>query len=114
MSGQASASRARRPVPDTALGIAGPLAASIALPAKVATRRLPLYDAYQLGDALLRNSIPNSLGREPVPSCQKSWTHASRNAESLIKLARQDHHGRGDGRLDHQFRNLGYQRYLQG
>src|SRR6266704_1434030 len=71
MSGQASASRARRPVPDTALGIGGPLAASIGLPAKVATRRLPLYDAYQLGDALLWNSIPNSLAREPVPSCQK-------------------------------------------
>src|SRR5438876_886520 len=71
MLGQASASRVRRPVPDTALGIGGPLAASIALPAKVATRRLPLYDAYQLGDALLRNSIPNSLGRDPVPSCQK-------------------------------------------
>ena len=30
-------------------------------------------------------------------------THASRNAESLIKLARQNHHGRGDGRVDHQF-----------
>ena len=26
---------------------------------------------YQLGDALLRNSIPNSLGRDPVPSCKQ-------------------------------------------
>src|ERR1700724_4341201 len=26
---------------------------------------------YQLGDALLRNSIPNFLGRDPVPSCKQ-------------------------------------------
>ncbi len=26
---------------------------------------------YQLGDPLLRNSIPNSLGRDPVPSCKQ-------------------------------------------
>jgi hypothetical protein len=26
---------------------------------------------YQSGDALLRNSMPNSLGRDPVPSCQQ-------------------------------------------
>src|SRR6202043_277295 len=26
---------------------------------------------YQLGDALLRNSIPNFLGLDPVPSCKQ-------------------------------------------
>src|SRR5450755_5142872 len=68
---------------------------------------------YQLGDARLRNSNPNSPGYDPFPP-ETSWTHASRNAESLIKLARQDHNGRGDGRLDYQFGSLGHRRHLQG
>ena len=70
---------------------------------------------YQLGDALLRNStIEFALGATRFPPAKTSWTHASRNAESLIKLARQDHHGRGDGRFDRQFRGLGHRRHLQG
>src|SRR5260370_39995139 len=69
---------------------------------------------YQPGDALLRNSIPNSPWARPGSLLQTSWTHASRNAESLIKLARQDHNGRGDGRVDHQFRRLGHRRPLPG
>src|SRR6478672_9738106 len=69
---------------------------------------------YQLGDALLRNLIRNSPWARPGSLLQTSWTHASRNAESLIKLARQDHYGRGDGRVDHQFRRLGHRRHLPG
>ena len=69
---------------------------------------------YQLGDALLRNSMPNSSWARTGSLLTTSWTHASRNAESLIKLARQNHYGRGDGRFDHQFRCLGHRRHLQG
>src|ERR1700737_279899 len=65
---------------------------------------------YQLGDALLRTRFE----ARPGSLLQTSWTHASRNAESLIKLARQDHNGRGDGRVDHQFRRLGHRRHLPG
>src|SRR5258705_3188231 len=45
MSGQECASRAWRQVPDPALAPAGRRPLQLALPAKVATRRLPLYDA---------------------------------------------------------------------
>ena len=74
---------------------------------------------FQLGDALLRKSILNgselSPGTTRFPSPAKtSWTHASRNSESLIKLARQDCHGHRDGRFDCQFRGLGHCRHLQG
>src|SRR5256885_11467734 len=68
---------------------------------------------YQSGDALLRNSIRISLGATRS-LLKTSWTHASRNAESLIKLARQEHYGRRDGCLDHQFRRLGDCRHFQG
>jgi len=54
---------------------------------------------YQLGDALLRNSMPNSSWARAGSLLTTSWTHASRNAESLIKLARQDHNGRVMGVL---------------
>src|ERR1700709_1153925 len=69
---------------------------------------------YQLGDVLLWNSKLNFPWARPRALLPTSWTHASRNAESLIKLARQDHHGRGDGRVDHQFRRLGHRGHLQG
>ena len=109
------ASRGRRARPDRPKRRLRPLTVSIG-PRRSRLRRggCHFMMLYQLGDALLRNSISNSLGRDPVPSCQTSWTHASRNAESLIKLARQNHHGRGDGRVDHQFRRLGHRRHLQG
>ena len=65
---------------------------------------------YQPGDARFAQSAwarPGSL--LPI-----DWTHASRNTKSLIKLARQGRHGRGDGRSDRQFRHLGYRRHLPG
>src|ERR1700676_4538206 len=54
------------------------------------------------------------LWARPGSLLPTSWTHASRNAQSLIKLARQNHYGHGDGRLDRQFRRLGHRRHLQG
>src|SRR3981189_3094112 len=67
---------------------------------------------YHIGDVLLWNSKRNFPWARPGSLLPTSWTHASRNAESLIKLARQDHYGRGDGRVDHQFRRLGDRRPL--
>src|SRR5579864_4462618 len=69
---------------------------------------------YQSSDALLRHSRTNSDGPPPVPSCQQVGPNASRNTQSLIKLARQNYHGHRDGHPDRQFRHLGYRRHLQG
>src|SRR6202521_5755782 len=68
---------------------------------------------YQLGDAPLRDSIANFPWGRSGSLLPTSWTHASRNAQSLIKLARQNHNGHSDGRIDHQFWRLGHRRYLQ-
>ena len=114
--GSPCASRARAAVPDA--GSASPrrpLTASIGPPRKVATRRPSLYDGFiNSVTPVCGIRLQFSLGRDPVPSCQTSWTHASRNAQSLIKLARQNHHGHGDGRPDRQLRHLGHRRHLQG
>jgi len=63
------ASRAGAPVPDTGFAARQPLTASLRpclrLPAKVASGRLPLMMRSQLGDALSRNSKPNSPWARP-------------------------------------------------
>ena len=43
------------------------------------------------------------MGLTRFPSYKTSWTHASRNTQSLIKLARQGRHERRDGRADLSF-----------
>ena len=114
------ASRGAPPVPDT--GQAIPQAVNRfkwpTLP-RLRGGRCHFMMRFQLGDALLRKSILNGSNfrraRPGSPSPAKtSWTHASRNSESLIKLARQDCHGHRDGRFDCQFRSLGHRRHLQG
>src|SRR6478736_2716508 len=84
-----SASRTRAPVPDAGFGRSWTANASKS-PSAPRLRRdgCHFMMLYQLGDALLRNSTRIPLGREPVPLLQTRWTHASRNTESLIKLAR--------------------------
>src|SRR5512139_3611279 len=65
--------------------------------------------AYQFGDALLRTLHQSAIR---FPPAKQVGPNASRNAQSLIKLARQDDYGRGDGRVDRQFRHLGHRRHL--
>ena len=68
---QACASRARRPVPDT--GWAAQAVNRFNWPSAPRLRRRGCHFMmlYQPGDALSRNSIPNSPGRDPVPSCKQ-------------------------------------------
>src|SRR4030088_3501073 len=82
----------------------------LALPPRLRRGGCHFMMLYQLGDVLLWNSKLNFPWARPGSLLPTSWTHASRNAESLIKLARQNHNGRSDGRLDHQFWRLGYRR----
>src|SRR3984957_6316709 len=110
----ACASRGRASVPDTGFAPSAANRLVRSSPPRLRRGGCHFMMLYQLGEALLRNSIPNSSWARTGSLLTTSWTHASRNAESLIKLARQNHHGRGDGRFDHQFRCLGHSRHFQG
>src|SRR5450759_1888456 len=86
--GQACASRARRPVPETAVAIPERLTASFGpvwpSPPRLRRGGCHFMMPYQPGDDLLRNSIANSLGRDPVPSCKQvgPMLRGIRNASS--------------------------------
>src|ERR1700759_4084317 len=79
-------------------------------PPWVASPDRPLYDGFSTG---LR-AAATCATRRARTSLKTSWNHAPRIAQGLIKLARQGHHGRGDGRIDRLLRHLGHRRHLQG
>ena len=68
---------------------------------------------YQLGDALCGIGQFRS-GATRFPPAKTRWTHASRNTQRLIKLARQDHHDHRDGRVDRRFGIWGIADIFQG